>query len=1709
MSSGRNNPNEGEAIETNVVDPEQPNAPSILDGANKEPAAPPAGEETVSPESSSNVSPPSSEQSWDFGLDEEPWEDVVTGYEREAKALGGDKSAAPLWYEAGLIHEDRLGRTRPAAVCFQTAFKLDPTWRPNIHVARHLFTDVGNWDMVAKLLQAEADATDDPLEKADLLFERAVLLHERLDRSSDAVALLAQVEELAPSRLMVLKYLEGLSARSRDYERLAKTCVREAEATDSSRLEVALLCIAGGLYAGRLGESRRAIEIFQKAREKDPGHMTALTALDQLLSEAEEHDARIEVLKAEAVGATLPREAATAWLEAARVAEECLGQDERAIALLEEGRKQIADDPSILSSLALRYEAAGAVEPLVEVLEAQVKLTRDRRALAEIQLRLGSLLVELERSEEAVAAYRQALDARPGDPVALSVLGKLYYRLERWKDLIWTFEQEMAGSRDATQRANRAFKIAELQEQRLGDSEAAIETLRRVLDEAPGYLSAVQALTRLYEASERWEDMISLLETEASETEDLDQKVGLLDRVARVQEERLKDLVAATETWERALSLRSGHLPALRSLARLYRKLERFEDLIRVLEQEAGQVEDQRQLIALLHQVAELHEERLEDRDGAIAAYCRVLALQPNYLPALKALGRLCEQAKSWQALVDMYRMEVEVTTSLDHLVSILMKIGEIYERRLNDEDAAISTYKEVLEEHPESLAALRALERIYTRRGDWEAVVESLRSQAEVFEGSIEKALILTRAGLILEQRIKNLEAACSIYEKALELEPDHRPALRAIARLRSAAGAWQQLADLYSRALDGGGQDGSHDIRRRLGLLYLARLDDPGAARECFEAVVKSEPGDLLSLAALDMLYTAAGEHEAAARTRIAMAEHAGSQDAATALLHSAALIQEHLIAGGAGAEELWQRLYELAPELPAAARMAELRARRAKDRRMLAKVSRKKLESASGDDVRLALLMRIGDLEAEDLHDFDAAEKAFREALELAPNHLPAIRGLKRTLASSQKWEEVQLLLEREGEVSRDPERSVALLFEAGVLREEHLKDLSGAERNYKKVLERNPREQRAYERLCALLEDQGRYKELAEVHAWQAGISQDSKIKADARMAAARIHAGPLSDPRAALSHVEKALESAPKSQEALELGADLALSLEMWEKAAVLAQQRIELGGEPSSLNPHRLRLAMLHHEHLGSPERAVAWLNDVLSVDPQNKEALRRLADIHVASGNWAAAVGTLGKLAEAEKRTEFRMPTLLELATIQVDHRNDIGAAISTLEYVRMLDPTNIEAVHRLGSFHESAGDWEALARTFGDFIEEAPESRLEETYPLLIRLAELQAGPLDSAAKAKKSYRAALDINPNEIEPRIALANLLAKEPSSRPLAIEEHQRVLEIDPFRLDSYHALFQLFSAEKQTEKAWVATAILHYFKACTEEETFFYSDHKERAAAEPTGALSKEVIDSLLRHEDAGGPLAEVLEVMGNQLSRVYPPNLEGFSVGKSNRLTPKDTSPLRKICDSLARSLGGLEFELYRSDEIPDALEAYAADPPILVAGPLLIRNHSVGQQRFLLSRLICRLVMSTNLCLQLEREELAAAIQAAVQVAVPGYKGLGAPDDLDLVKRCGKSMARRAKKALEEPASNLADYKEPIDLDRFRTGVIRTSERAALLLSADVETGLGIIAKEAGKTDARDIDALRDVSAIEEALRFFSSEAYYELRRQLNISL
>jgi cellulose synthase operon protein C len=1634
----------------------------------------------------------------------------LAALEREARALSAadPQAAALLFHELGLLWEETLKNPRNAAVAFQNAYKLAPKFLVNIRAARRLFADVGNWQMVIQLLDAELAGTEEPRQKATLLFEKASILEERLSREADAKASWQQCLELKPTEVALLTQLEAHYAARNDYASLIEVYRLLAATLENPSLRAHYLTSAGLVLEERLKQREDAAACFREAFSLDRSDLLLLAAMKRVAEREGRADELLAALAAEAH--VLGTQATPAYLQIAKVYER-MGRKDDALAALLAARRVTPNEPLVLHELAGIYETQARYEELADVLLAWVGSINDESELVAINLRLAALYEEdLKRDQDAISRYQAILSRIPGHAAALAGLGKLYHRMQNWEGLVSVFDAEIAAAEDARQKAARMYKAAEVLEEQLGRQEDAISRYNVCLQLQPGYLPAQKALSRLYERQGRFAELVAMYEQDLLQTADRDQLITTLNKMAVIYEDRLSDLDHAIECMKRILDLASDHLPTIRNLARLYERASRWRELIETQELEASFAGDTKQVLSLYHRNAEILDEHLKDRAGSIAVYERVLALSPSYLPALKALGRLYAQEGQWNELIKMYRAEAEISPSTEQASTLQFKIGELYEHRLKAEDDAVVAYQEALTLSPSYFPALRALARIYRARGQWENLIEVLRAEAANRIDPVERANALYQTAAIWEDQLQRPELAIEGYQEVLKVSPGHAAALRSLERLYTTQENTKELVAILDRETQVGQTPAAKvSAYLKLARLYLDRFNEPARAAQCCEAVLQLEPGHLSALKMLERIRS--GDRPRRAELRVRIAERVPEPRLRTALRLAAAADQDK------GATELIVDEHKQAfQEDPSDVRVSfalERALRQAGDSAGLAWLYSRRLEVAKDPLERVELMLRAADLAEHKLGDLDRAGQLYLAVLEAQPQCLPALMGSRRVQLKQGNAAAARATLEAEARASRDPRTAVEAFIAAAKLASSRLSDLDGAASLYRQALEKDPLNPVATTGLEDLLAQRGGTSDLAALHErrGEARLAQrDLAGAAAAFISGAKLYVTALSDHAQAMALVERALSAHPSHPDALEMKGRLLLDAQNYPEAAAAFAQRVQQGGDPRVLAQLHLTLGGLYHTHLNEANRAAAHLQTALAAMPKNEEALERLATLHAQARNWSGAVDCLRRLLELDLPGPERARHTVELARIHDEGLGDAPGASALYRQALELSPGDSELVERLVTLYERAHNLPELAQML-----EAQVGVLaadpKKALPVRMRLAELYARPLDQPARAIAVYRQALEQEPTNVPARAALAELYMRDTATSALAIEEHRQILRLDPTRVDSLHALFKLWEGLKQHDKAFCAAAVLQFLRSANEMEAVYYNEAKARLAQEAEERLPLAELDGTLLHPGARGSLLEVLRAIGDQHSKLHPPQFEMLGVDrKADKLKP-DTAVFKAI-RAVAQVFGVEDFEVYQARRGLMTLET--TEPLSVCVGHDVVRKFNAREQKFLIGRAVLGLLNKTAVISKLSQGETVDLFGNSIRIHAPQFTALGRKND-EMTKQLRKAYSRKALKALEAPALALADSTK-VNVQGLVQALSLSADRAGMLMCGDVAVGLGLVLREdpamaGSRVDSADpvFAALKQRDDLRDLLAFTLSDDYFRLRQRLKLAL
>lgn len=984
------------------------------------------------------------------------------------KGIDDPGRTARLRYVIGRMYEEVVGDEDRAREQYLGAASGDPELLPNLRAARRLMSKADDWQAVLDMIEAELRIELEPEPQAEIYLERGKILDRELgdlDGAREAFACAMELDETNPEAWRLLaRSLHRAEAWMELDDVLARVMVRAQD----PRLQAALLTRRGTIQAYHLGDQDAAVELFEEALSICEDHLPAIHRLKRLYRERGQWIELIELLGLELRLLDGPAKI-RAYYELAHLHARRQGRADLAIELLEKAERIEPEDVLILTELGRLYHQSALYREQIRVEGRLLELTDDPDEQLALHLRMGATCEEqLGDHEGAIEHYLAAVKGRPGFVPAASALGRLCYRHERWEELLEMFRLETLEASEAERLAQTHYRAAEVLEGKLGRLDEAVGQYREALRWAPAFRPASRALHRLYREREQWDDLVSLYEDEAeslagrslSSTNTDSLRLSRLEQAGRLLEEKVGDIDRAIDVYARILDADPSHAGALHALERCYEAAGLWGELMELLEREVEVIEDESWDTALLHQIGEIAQDRLDDQDLAVLYYRRALTISPDFVPSLTALGRIYGGKGRWQELIAMYRREIEVAESAEDRTATMFKLGELYQHRLEQEQEAEDAYRECLDLEPNFWPAANALEQMLGRRRDWSALAELQEHRARYRSDPRARAVAYLDLGELWEERLGRLDEAADAYRAALEADPSLHAARTALTRLYEQVEAWHKLGELLDDQLAQPDQEsGSYQMLLDLFDLWRHRLEDPDRAVTISAKLLERRTNDLAILMELADVYRQLDRWEDLAQTCRRLAKATDDPLITVgALRELAVLLRDHL-AQPEEAAEVWHMITALRPE--------DLAARGALGGR---------------------------DPDSEDISSFPAVVSAAFELIRQTPvpdKDLPrTLDALQDTYVATEDWRGLTKALKHLREVL-DQKRGVPdetledLEIELALAESQRPGNMGGAEERLTKILERRPDHHKARAVLAELIaRDERRGDQAAE-------------------------------------------------------------------------------------------------------------------------------------------------------------------------------------------------------------------------------------------------------------------------------------------------------------------------------------------------------------------------------------------------------------------------------------------------------------------------------------------------------------------------------------------------------------------------------------------------------------------------------------------------
>ncbi|HTM19380.1 MAG TPA: hypothetical protein VL172_02695, partial [Kofleriaceae bacterium] len=858
------------------------------------------------------------------------------------------------------------------------------------------------------------------------------------------------------------------------------------------------------------------------------------------------------------------------------------------------------------------------------------------------------------------------------------------------------------------------------------------------------------ALEKALAAAERWDELDRLWRHRASIIDDPGERRRLLERRARLYEDKLPDAGKLKEVLaELAAGAPPGN-PWSQRLREAYRRDQEWAKLVRLIEAETPPLEQARgpeereAVIAELLELATIQREHLSDRDHAAEMLHKVLSVDPTHPEALSRYADHFKERRDWRGLADLLEFGFDNARAAGapaaELIRQLEEMAQVAELRLGDTDRAIGNWNRVLEIDADNAKAREAIRRLASRAKMWQSLVGVLEQEAQAAPSPRDRAEALRRIAQVYRERQVNPRRAISLYEEVIQLLPDDGPALKAV-------------ADLYEREGDEAGL--AHTLRRQLDLDVRAMNDD-------LEKQGKRLP--------------TAREWPVAKRV-----------ERLTALRRLASMYEQRL-ADVEGVVYACGGILEILPGDRDALDRMERVLEKAGDQQRLEQTLEYHAAAATGPAEKAKVLRRLARL-AQDRDDEPVAMERFEQVIKATPADAEALAALADLYERHQRWGELAQVLERSllagarpgaaapAAPGADGARAADLLRYARVV-DARLGDAARAVRAWRSVLEVLPNEREALDALARLYEGAQRWRELADVLALQQPLYRADEPDTAAAIALQRARL--LEERLGAPAEAARVLESILSDIDPSNLDAHQALRRLCegrgdFEAAVRIAERELYLTEEPHHKIVRGLEIGIMVRDRLADPARALQAFERVLEIEPEHEEALAAAAELYAKVGDWPSHIRALERRIEMAAEGRDRRALMMKVAQVTADRIGDHKTAFRWWRraHEHAPDATTIAELRRAA---ETYGLWRELAEVYeherqvllGERGVPVDRAAYVSACRELARLAEQR---LSDRKRALTALHDAIKVSPRD-DGLLAEAERIATEADQKPL-------------------------------------------------------------------------------------------------------------------------------------------------------------------------------------------------------------------------------------------------------------------------------------------------------------------------------------------------
>ncbi|HEU5058806.1 MAG TPA: hypothetical protein VFU21_19870, partial [Kofleriaceae bacterium] len=635
----------------------------------------------------------------------------------------------------------------------------------------------------------------------------------------------------------------------------------------------------------------------------------------------------------------------------------------------------------------------------------------------------------------------------------------------------------------------------------------------------------------------------------------------------------------------------------------------------------------------------------------------------PGEDAAWDAVEAIAAELDSPDEVLAAYKRVLAGSMDADRAEQLGQRAARFHEEWFGQDPAGLSAILgRVLALAPRSEWAFQQLTVVLTVAEKWDELLGLYDTQLAATRDRGKQEKLLDEAYQIAKDLAANSAKAMSYLHRLYGLTRDQKQA-SALERLLEKHESWRDLIAFWEQRIEHVPVAERPQLRLRIAGIWFDNLNDPGKALDTLRLLL-AEPGreaaDQGASELLERLATAKqassavregaldllrGHHEAAGRAgdivrvveaALPLADVQGQID-----LHRDAAKRLAELGKHDAAIEHYAELLKLDPSSIGAQRALRKVAQAAERLDRYADAAAAAAERATDPSRKVGLLNEAARARL-DLDDEPGAIELFKQALDQPGiprgDILTVGRRLDELLARAGRTGERLAVLDKLASAESVPSSQKALIGDVARLAEE-LGDVDRALGAWRRRLEIDAGDMTALGALIDLLEKEERWQELVAALEQRVDRAARPGQKRADLIRVARIHERELADPERAIAawlRVQGEIDGAVRQPDVVAALTALYTSTGKWRELGALLEE--SSGQESVTIVDQLVRLGDAHRQHLGSPERALAYYRRAIDIDSRHEGARQGLLPLLDQDATRSGAAAALGRAYRANE---------------------------------------------------------------------------------------------------------------------------------------------------------------------------------------------------------------------------------------------------------------------------------------------------------------------------------------------------------------------------------------------------------------------------------------------------------------------------------------